>query len=153
MDDQQAMTFISRIDRLNKHLFLSSVHGVRANLNFVASKIDVLFCVAQELGPEMKKLCANLPRTRIFFIPLVDSPQQLLELDQYAECLDTLIRNKQRVLVFCHMGISRSAAICIGYFMRYYGMTFSESEMFVKRKRSIIYPNAGFVDQLLRIEQ
>ena len=37
--------------------------------------------------------------------------------------------------------------------MKFYNMTFSQGELFVKRKRDIIYPNSGFVQQLKKKEK
>lgn len=64
---------------------------------------------------------------------------------------DSLTQGK-RVVVFCRMGISRSASICIAYFMKYRNMTFQEAQKCVEEKRSIIYPNRAFQEQLKYFE-
>ena len=55
------------------------------------------------------------------------------------------------VLVHCNAGVSRAAAICIGYVMRTEGMSFQDAFKHVKSKRPKIDPNAGFIHQLERV--
>ena len=146
-------TAVSSIDELDDNLYLTSIYGVYSNAVFVDKMINVLFCVAAELESHLSCLAHLYPDKRILFIPLVDTPSQTLDIGEYASCIHDYIRRGRRVLVFCHMGISRSASICIGYFMKFYNMTFSQGELFVKRKRDIIYPNSGFVQQLKKKEK
>ena len=55
-------------------------------------------------------------------------------------------------MVYCRAGMSRSASLCIAYFMRHHNMTMDEAFQFVKEKRPIIHPNPGFVRQLKQFE-
>jgi len=57
------------------------------------------------------------------------------------------------VLVFCHDGISRSAAIIIAYLMFFKRKTFSQAFTFLKLKRRQAKPNFGFVKQLIAFEK
>lgn len=52
------------------------------------------------------------------------------------------------VLVFCGAGVSRSVTIILSYLMKEKRMTFEEARDFLLKKRSIIYPNDGFIKQL-----
>ncbi|KAF7310134.1 Phosphatases II [Mycena indigotica] len=54
----------------------------------------------------------------------------------------------ENVLVHCHQGVSRSAAVVIAFLIRERSMDYDEAYAFVKRKRSCIRPNAGFVQAL-----
>ena len=47
---------------------------------------------------------------------------------------------------------SRSASLCIAYFMRYHGMTLQTAYDYVKERRPIIHPNVGFWRQLREYE-
>ncbi len=58
------------------------------------------------------------------------------------------IENGDKVLVHCQAGISRSATVVIAYIMRSKRYSLQDAFNFVKRKRSIIFPNAGFRQQL-----
>lgn len=146
--DPVDMESVAGIDQLCEGLYLSSIHGLRRNRAFIDKHIDVLFCVARELEPELRAWATDSSK-EVLFLPLDDSPEQALDVPGYARCLDQLVRRQGRnVLVFCQMGISRSASVCIAYFIKYRSMTFTQSVQHVKRKRSIIYPNTGFVQQL-----
>ena len=56
--------------------------------------------------------------------------------------------NNNKVFVHCQFGISRSASMVIGYIMKYRNMTYMDAFNYVKQRRSLVNPNAGFVKQL-----
>jgi len=58
-----------------------------------------------------------------------------------------------RVLVHCAAGVSRSAAICIGYLMRSHGLSFLGAYSVVKAARMVVCPNYGFLKQLVEYEK
>lgn len=62
------------------------------------------------------------------------------------------LQNKQKVLVHCTAGVSRSASVVILYLMVYYNLTYDEAYNYVKSKRPIIDPNPGFAHQLRQFE-
>jgi len=54
--------------------------------------------------------------------------------------------NQQSVLIHCHAGMQRSAAVLACYLIHYYKMTPDEAIRFIKRKRPIaFYPQANFM--------
>lgn len=50
------------------------------------------------------------------------------------------------------MGVSRSASTVIAYAMKEFGWTLEKAYNYVKQKRSITRPNAGFMRQLSEYE-
>lgn len=60
--------------------------------------------------------------------------------------------NKGNCLVHCFAGVSRSATTVIIYLMKTRNITYHEAHAFVKKRRRIIYPNAGFVRQMKAYE-
>eukprot|EP00913_Durusdinium_trenchii_P024375 g22884.t1 len=56
------------------------------------------------------------------------------------------------VLVHCHEGKSRSVSVCLAYLMKS-GLSLASSLAYVKSKRPMARPNAGFLKQLLAMEQ
>ncbi|XP_078362071.1 uncharacterized protein LOC144646386 isoform X3 [Oculina patagonica] len=56
------------------------------------------------------------------------------------------------VLVHCRMGISRSASTVIAYGMKEYGWSLGETMKYVKARRNVVQPNAGFWKQLITYE-
>lgn len=52
------------------------------------------------------------------------------------------------VLVHCNAGVSRAAAIVIGFLMNSEEISFTSAFSLVKNARPSICPNAGFMEQL-----
>lgn len=50
------------------------------------------------------------------------------------------------------MGVSRSASTVIAYAMKEYGWSLEKACNYVRQKRSIAQPNAGFMRQLAEYE-
>lgn len=64
----------------------------------------------------------------------------------------TCRKNHSKCLVHCKMGVSRSASTVIAYAMKEYGWSLEKAYNFVKQKRNITRPNAGFMRQLAEYE-
>eukprot|EP00095_Tigriopus_kingsejongensis_P005314 snap_masked-scaffold337_size202799-processed-gene-1.16 protein:Tk05314 transcript:snap_masked-scaffold337_size202799-processed-gene-1.16-mRNA-1 annotation:"dual specificity protein phosphatase 14" len=58
-----------------------------------------------------------------------------------------------RLLIYCRAGMSRSASLCIAYFIKYHDMSLDEAFAYVKERRPIIHPNVGFLRQLRDYER
>ena len=63
-----------------------------------------------------------------------------------------IIDNSQSVLVHCFMGVSRSATIILAYLMYSKKMYLDNAIIFVLKSRLCIFPNDGFIIQLLEFE-
>ena len=61
------------------------------------------------------------------------------------------VKEGRRVLVHCHAGKSRSAAIVIYYLMNRYGKSFEDALAYLKLRRPGINPNMGFCIQLANL--
>ncbi|XP_060895083.1 protein phosphatase Slingshot homolog 1 isoform X2 [Labrus mixtus] len=61
-------------------------------------------------------------------------------------------KNHSKCLVHCKMGVSRSASTVIAYAMKEFGWSLEKAYNFVKQKRTITRPNAGFMRQLAEYE-
>lgn len=83
-------------------------------------------------------------------IALEDMPEQSITqcLDETYDFIDIHLSKNYRVLVHCAAGKSRSASIVIAYLMRKKQWSFDQSLEYVKSKRPIVEPNAGFIKQL-----
>lgn len=53
----------------------------------------------------------------------------------------------------CWAGISRSTSCIIAYMMLEYGMSLTNSLNFIRKSRSIVNPNPGFIKQLQEFEK
>ncbi|KAM4810159.1 protein phosphatase Slingshot homolog 1 [Rhinophrynus dorsalis] len=61
-------------------------------------------------------------------------------------------KSNSKCLVHCKMGVSRSASTVIAYAMKEYGWSMEKAYNYVKQKRSVTRPNAGFMRQLSEYE-
>ena len=72
--------------------------------------------------------------------------------DMVADKIHSVLAKKGVVMIYCRAGMSRSATLCIAYFMRHHNMSMEEAFQYVKERRPIIHPNVGFVSQLRKYE-
>ena len=70
----------------------------------------------------------------------------------FGECLK-FIKGDEKILVHCAAGASRSATIVIAYLMWDKKMSYKDAYAFAKGKRSIVWPNSGFAEQLQLFEK
>ena len=82
---------------------------------------------------------------------ITDYEQQNI-IQYFGECLN-FIKGKEKILVHCMAGASRSATIVIAYLMWTKKWKFKEAFDFTKSKRPIVCPNNGFQDQLKLFEK
>lgn len=57
-----------------------------------------------------------------------------------------------KILVHCSAGMSRSASIVIGYLIIYHNLDFEKAYHYVLSRRPCIYPNDGFIKQLMSLK-
>jgi len=84
----------------------------------------------------------------------MDSTEQNL-LKHFADCfafIRAALETRTGIMVHCHMGFSRSAALVIGYLMHAERLTYAQAFDRARKKR-IIGPNSGFVRQLGLFQQ
>ena len=62
--------------------------------------------------------------------------------------IESARKEKQKILIHCKLGISRSPAIIIAYLIKYMGYSTDSALSFLRSKRSQVYPNQGFINQL-----
>jgi protein-tyrosine phosphatase len=69
--------------------------------------------------------------------------------DKFQQTLDFIKEDKnQNVLIHCTAGISRSGTIVLNYLMTEHNMSLDDALEFARKKRKIINPNIGFINQL-----
>ena len=70
----------------------------------------------------------------------------------FGECIN-FIDGEEKILVHCMSGASRSASFVIAYLMWKEKKSFKDALDFVSNKRSSVFPNDGFKDQLKLFEK
>lgn len=66
--------------------------------------------------------------------------------------LDTCFQSGGKALIHGNIGISRSAALTIGYVMQKRNLSYKDAMQLVQQRRFCISPNEGFVQQLREYE-
>ncbi|CAG8675504.1 16827_t:CDS:10, partial [Cetraspora pellucida] len=112
-------------------------------------KITDILTVAQNIRPRFPKSFTYK------VISIRDSEVQ--DISKYFEETYMFIQNvldqeDKSVLVHCEMGISRSPTVVIAYIMRSQKKSLKDALAFVKEKRFVTRPNAGFYKQLKNFE-
>ena len=83
-------------------------------------------------------------------VEILDDPGQNID-DALEDCfkyLEECRESGSNVLVHCNAGVSRSAAVVIGYLMQFRQFSYDQAHHHVKTRRPCIRPNDGFVTQL-----
>uniref|UniRef100_A0A8C0N3M1 Dual specificity phosphatase 19 n=2 Tax=Canis lupus familiaris TaxID=9615 RepID=A0A8C0N3M1_CANLF len=111
--------------------------------------------VVVEAGPPGRGgSCGFVPDLSLDLRVAVLKPWLLLGSQDAAHDLDTLKKHKDGVvLVHCNAGVSRAAAIVIGFLMNSEELSFTSAFSLVKNARPSICPNAGFMEQLRTYQQ
>jgi len=86
---------------------------------------------------------------KVFHVKINDLPNENIK--KYFNPSFNFIK-KNKTLVHCAMGMSRSVSIVIAYLMRANAMSYEEAHATVKAGRNIANPNSGFITQLKQYE-
>lgn len=133
------------VDKITDTLFLGSARGAldKKYLDELGVK-HILIC-----GTELRRF---FPKSYNYFqIPLVDHDD--FDIAQHFKSTIELIDSNTPIFVHCKRGVSRSASIVLAYLMWKNKMSFDEAFNYLKQKRSVVLPNAGFVRQLREFEK
>ncbi|KAM9031196.1 dual specificity protein phosphatase 19 isoform 2-T2 [Sarcophilus harrisii] len=115
---------------------------------------DARIHVVEEVEPGSGGGCGYVQDLSLDLHVGVIKPWLLLGSQDVAHHLDTLKKHKDGVvLVHCNAGVSRSAAIIIGFLMSTEKITFTSAFSLVKNARPAICPNSGFMEQLQAYQQ
>ncbi|CAF1206340.1 unnamed protein product [Adineta ricciae] len=81
----------------------------------------------------------------------------IVDIKKYFETTNQFLyeckEKKEKVLVHCQMGISRSSSIVLAYLMKYHHDTLKKAYDYLLERRRVAGPNASFLLQLLRYEK
>jgi len=145
LDDQ-----CSRASLVTDYLLLSGCTDITVE-RMRAQRVSCVINVARGMKCEV----TEVESIEYIEIPLEDEIQQDIS-EHFERVLDAIDRHRHaggRTLVFCGMGISRSASFVLAYMMKVEGMTLREAYHFVQSRRKAICPNVGFFEQLIALER
>ncbi|XP_066991482.1 dual specificity protein phosphatase 14 [Anabrus simplex] len=95
------------------------------------------------------------PGVAFLRVHLEDHPSANLRvhLDLVADTIEQVRKRGGKTLVHCVAGVSRSAALCLGYLVKHYRMPLRKAFAHLRACRPCVRPNAGFFRQLIEYEQ
>ncbi|XP_071602899.1 dual specificity protein phosphatase 19 [Heliangelus exortis] len=88
-------------------------------------------------------------------ISILDLPETDI-ISYFPECFEFIEKAKLQdgvVLVHCNAGVSRAAAVVIGFLMNSEGLSFARAYSLVKNARPAACPNPGFMEQLHKYQE
>ena len=143
-DEEKTIRLSLKIHEIFKNLFMTSADGLKSSNEHFP---NILSLVAVEPRPN----CNHM------ILPFDDDPDPKkmdisVYFDQTHDFIAKALAKNEKVLVHCHMGISRSATIVISYIMKTQKMGWFDALLFVSKKRPIICPNQGFMYSLMDYE-
>eukprot|EP01080_Neovahlkampfia_damariscottae_P001638 gene1638-12763_t len=133
---------------LNDFLYLGSGKDALNYENLKKNNIKNVLNLTEE-WPILKKSNLNYKR-----IPLKDVKHQNI-IDCFEEAIQFINEiklKKEKILVHCVIGKSRSASFIIAYLMKENELNLNDSFKLVQSKREFIKPNDGFIKQLMNYE-
>ncbi|XP_026727471.1 dual specificity protein phosphatase MPK-4-like [Trichoplusia ni] len=146
-DDDWEDGFDISVDLIDDGLYLGNLACARDYKTLESLKITHILTI--DVVPLPRTI---LERTNLTFkyVKLADVPKEdmISHLPETNEFIKQAVADGGIVLVHCHFGVSRSAAVVIGYIMEKYGLCYEEAFTLVKSKRRFVGPNMGFIAQL-----
>ncbi len=137
------------------HIFLGSEQRA-ADLDFLTTNNITRVLV---IGGQIDKFFEGDPRFTYHVVPIADETSANIR-QHFEECFKFIEKRlndwgdeEGNLLIHCVAGMSRSPTITIAYLMQKYGLPLAEAYNYVKQKRPIIEPNAGFMEQLRKFEE
>nr|XP_060641308.1 LOW QUALITY PROTEIN: dual specificity protein phosphatase 18 [Anolis sagrei ordinatus] len=136
------------MSRVTDSLFLGNGEVANNKYFLYANRITTVINVSVEV------VNTYFPDIYYIHVPVPDCPSARIYdfFDPVADKIHAVEQGHGRTLVHCAAGISRSAALCIAYLMKYHGMDLADAHSWVKACRPIIRPNNGFWQQLIQYE-
>lgn len=136
-----------QITKINDYLYLSGCPALSASRLQALGITCAVNCI--------KGVKHQFP-DHIEYITVPIDDEESVNLSPYFDkVFSTIARHRQangRVLVYCGLGISRSATFVIAYFLTHYNMPLIDAYKLVQKRRNIICPNVGFFKQLIEME-
>ncbi|XP_015268699.1 PREDICTED: protein phosphatase Slingshot homolog 1 [Gekko japonicus] len=149
--DNEMLLILGQMDKpslIFDHLYLGSEWNASNLEELRGSGVDYILNVTREIDNFFPGLFAY-HNIRVYDEETTDL---LAHWNEAYHFINKAKKNHSKCLVHCKMGVSRSASTVIAYAMKEFGWSLEKAYNYVKQKRSIARPNAGFMRQLLEYE-
>ncbi|KAF5929192.1 hypothetical protein HPG69_019213 [Diceros bicornis minor] len=149
--DNEMLLILGQMDKpslIFDHLYLGSEWNASNLEELQGSGVDYILNVTREIDNFFPGLFAY-HNIRVYDEETTDL---LAHWNEAYHFINKAKRNHSKCLVHCKMGVSRSASTVIAYAMKEFGWPLEKAYSYVKQRRSITRPNAGFMRQLSEYE-
>ncbi|XP_046495224.1 protein phosphatase Slingshot homolog 1 isoform X1 [Equus quagga] len=149
--DNEMLLILGQMDKpslIFDHLYLGSEWNASNLEELQGSGVDYILNVTREIDNFFPGLFAY-HNIRVYDEETTDL---LAHWNEAYHFINKAKRNHSKCLVHCKMGVSRSASTVIAYAMKEFGWPLEKAYNYVKQRRSIARPNAGFMRQLSEYE-
>uniref|UniRef100_A0A8C6YD27 Protein phosphatase Slingshot homolog 1 n=1 Tax=Naja naja TaxID=35670 RepID=A0A8C6YD27_NAJNA len=149
--DNEMLLILGQMDKpslIFDHLYLGSEWNASNLEELRGSGVDYILNVTREIDNFFPGLFAY-HNIRVYDEETTDL---LAHWNEAYHFINKAKKNHSKCLVHCKMGVSRSASTVIAYAMKEFGWSLEKAYNYVKQKRSIARPNAGFMRQLLEYQ-
>ncbi len=128
------------------NLFLGSYNDIIKGY-YEKENIDIIINVAKECH----KIDFSIEYYKYSYL---DSPEENISesFDEVADLIDSYVSQDKKVFIHCYAGKSRSATFVIIYLMKHLGFDLNSAYTHVMNLRDI-YPNIGFINQMVQYEK
>jgi protein-tyrosine phosphatase len=151
-------SFLSSAEQIIPNLFLGGVSTAHNKIKLVDTlKIKNVLCVGgTALAFGETKYEPPFPNDVAYKVIDVDDTEKTADADALGNCFPDavsfieacLVNKKERILVHCMAGASRSTSVICSYLIWKFHIAVDDALMLVRSARPIATPNAAFVEQL-----
>jgi hypothetical protein len=144
----------SDIDQVDSNIFIGNHESAKSLDHLADNKITHIVNAAIEI-PNYHSGRFNYINAGLYDNPKLGDEDLLRILEPIYRYISAIISKNPsaKILVHCHMGMSRSASIVIYYLMRHNNWSYEESLKYLINRRPIVKPNRWYQQQLLDIEK
>lgn len=149
--DEEMLTILGQMDSASKifdHVYLGSEWNASNLEELKENGIGYILNITREIDNFFPGTF-NYHNIRVYDL---DDTELLHHWDYTYKFIQRAKNAGSKVLVHCRMGISRSASTVIAYGMKEYGWSLGDTMKYVKARRNVVQPNAGFWKQLITYE-
>ncbi|XP_044296640.1 protein phosphatase Slingshot homolog 1 isoform X4 [Varanus komodoensis] len=149
--DNEMLLILGQMDKpslIFDHLYLGSEWNASNLEELRVSGVDYILNVTREIDNFFPGMFAY-HNIRVYDEETTDL---LAHWNEAYHFINKAKKNHSKCLVHCKMGVSRSASTVIAYAMKEFGWSLEKAYNYVRQKRSIARPNAGFMGQLLEYQ-
>jgi len=140
------------ITELTPSLYLCAGFTIHYDPNLI-NTLGISFII--NATHEMNRPLIDTKSVEYMKIPIHDSPTTNIFylFKPVSQLIEANTETGGKTLIHCALGKSRSASLCIAYFMTCHNLTYCEALSWVKSNRFIVNPNRGFRKQLREYEK